>query len=83
MATSQRRPAFRLRVRDEISGFDDRTVDLEVDGQFVLMEYDPEAGTIFGAPDEPLTPGNHSVTLSLRDFNGNETRLLRTLRIAR
>jgi len=83
LVTSQRKPTFRLSVRDALSGFDDRTVNLEVDGQFVLMEYDPEAGTIFGSPDESLGPGVHKVTLSLRDFCGNESRLEKALRITR
>jgi hypothetical protein len=83
LTTSQRRPTFRLSVKDELSGFDDRSIMREVDGQFVLMEYDPEAGTVFGAPDQALSVGSHSVTLSLKDFCGNETRLERALRIVR
>lgn len=82
-STSQRRPTFKLSVRDELSGFDDRSINLEVDGQFVLMEYDPEAGTVFGSPDEALAAGEHQILLSLRDFCGNEMRLQRKLTITR
>ncbi len=82
-ATSQRRPTFKLSVRDELSGFDDRSVNLMVDGQFVLMEYDPEASTVFGSPDDPLTAGEHQVAMTLRDFCGNETRLQRKVTITR
>ncbi|HEX7343776.1 MAG TPA: M23 family metallopeptidase [bacterium] len=82
-ATSQRRPTFKLSVRDELSGFDDRSINLEVDGRFVLMEYDPEASTVFGSPDDPLAAGEHQVALTLRDFCGNETRLQRKVTITR
>jgi hypothetical protein len=80
-ATSARKPAFRMSVRDDLSGLDDRTVNLEVDGKFVLLEYDGEARTLFGAPDEPLAPGDHKVTLTLRDYSGNETRIQKSLKV--
>jgi len=78
---AHRRPTFRLSVRDDLSGLDDRSVNLEVDGQFVLLEYDGEARTLFGSPDQPLAPGDHKVTLTLRDFSGNETRIQKSLKI--
>jgi hypothetical protein len=80
-ATSQRQPTFRMSVRDDLSGLDDRTVYLEVDGKFVLMEYDSEARTIHGTADEPLAPGEHRIKLTLSDFCGNRAELHRTLRI--
>ncbi len=79
--TSQRQPTFRMSVRDDLSGLDDRTVVLEVDGEFVLMEYDSEARTISGTVGEPLAPGEHRIKLLLRDFSGNLTELHRNLRI--
>ncbi len=79
--TSDRRPTLRLRVHDNLSGLDDRTLNLEVDGSFVLMEYDAEAGALFGSPEEPLSPGKHRIILRLRDFCGNEARLERTLTV--
>ena len=82
-ATSQRRPTFKFSVRDELSGFDDRSINLEVDGQFVLMEYDPEARTVFGSPDVALAAGEHQILIFLRDFCGNQTSMQRKLTITR
>jgi hypothetical protein len=79
--TSNRLPTFKLAVKDEISGFDDQSVNLEVDGQFVLMEYFPEAGTIFGTPDDPLSAGSHHVVLTLQDRCGNQTRIEKTIKV--
>lgn len=82
-STSNRRPTFRMSVRDDLSGLDDRSVFLEVDGKFVLMEYDSEARTLFGTAEEPLTLGEHQIRLTLNDFSGNRAEVHKTLRITR
>ncbi|MFH1861298.1 MAG: M23 family metallopeptidase [bacterium] len=79
--TTARKPTFSLSVSDNLSGFDDRTVDLTVDGEFVLMEYDSEARKLFGKPERPLANGEHVVVVKLGDFCGNETSLRRTFRV--
>lgn len=81
LATSERRPTFRLEVKDELSGVDDRSVTLEIDGRWLLMEYDPEVDRIFGQPEEPLTVGDHLIEVLVKDFSGNEASLQRTLKV--
>jgi hypothetical protein len=79
--TSNRRPTFKLKAIDKLSGVDDRTLRLEIDGKWLLMEYDFEKDRIFGQPDAPLAPGDHRITLSVKDFCGNEVKLERNLKI--
>jgi hypothetical protein len=80
-STKNARPTFRLRVEDEFSKVDDRTISLEIDGAWVLMEYDYENDLMQGRPEKPLSPGGHEVTVTVRDFCGNEAFLTRTLTI--
>lgn len=81
LTTSDRRPKFSLKVTDELSGVDDRSVTLEIDGRWMLMEYDPEADRIVGRPEEPLSRSQHQISVSVKDFCGNETQIRRTLTI--
>ena len=81
IATSNRRPMFKIKAEDELSGLDDRTINLEVDGQFVLLGYDPENDRLMGTPEEPLSVGEHKTVITVRDFCGNETRLEHSFRI--
>ncbi|TKJ42423.1 hypothetical protein CEE37_01710 [candidate division LCP-89 bacterium B3_LCP] len=75
-------PTLRLRVRDQLSLVDDRTVSLTVDGNWVLMEYDPEAHTITGKPRNPLSPGDHNIQVSVKDYCGNEATLSATITVS-
>ncbi len=81
LTTSDRRPVFKLAVADELSGVDDRTISLLIDGEWLLMEYDYEEDRMTGRPPEPLSVGEHNVTVTVRDFNGNEAALSRVLTI--
>lgn len=81
LTTSDRRPTFRLKIVDELSGVDDRTISLEIDGKWVLMEYDPEKDRIFGQPEDSISPGQHRVEVTVKDFCGNERRIQRTINV--
>lgn len=81
--TTDRRPTFRFRVEDELSGIDDRSISLEIDGQWVLMEYDFEAERVFGQLEEPLGFGDHQIDFRVRDFCGNEAGIQKTITIVR
>lgn len=80
-STKNPRPTLRLRVEDNFSIVDDRTMSLEIDGEWVLMEYDFENDLMFGRPEEPLSPGEHRIEVRVRDYCGNEAQLSRTLTI--
>ncbi len=80
-STSNPQPVFRLSVADELSGVDDRTLDFRIDDEWMLMEYDYEEDRIFGTPRQPLAPGKHLILFSVKDYNGNEVKLERSLQV--
>lgn len=60
-------------VYDELSGIEnERSIVMKLDGQTVIAEYDPEAKTIKFIPDEPISPGEHFVTVWASDNCNNE-----------
>ncbi|MCX6639443.1 MAG: M23 family metallopeptidase [bacterium] len=77
------RPTFRFHIKDELSGVDDRTIDFEIDGQWVLLEYDLETQAAVGAPDTLLTRGTHKIDFKVKDYCGNETSIHRTITIGK
>jgi hypothetical protein len=83
LTTSNRRPQFKLSMKDELSGVDDRALSLRIDGNWLLMEYDFENHRVTGQPEEPLTFGEHLIEVRVKDYNGNEAVLNRTLQIIR
>lgn len=81
LTTTAKKPVFRLNIKDALSGVDDRTLDFRLDGEWLLMEYNPESNRIFGSPEKPLNVGDHLIEVRVRDYCGNEARLDKTLRI--
>jgi hypothetical protein len=81
--TSNGRPSFRFHIKDDLSGVDDRTIDLEIDGQWVLLEYDLETLSAVGAPEAPLSRGTHKLELSVKDYSGNVSSLHRMITVSR
>ena len=74
--TKERRPWIRVRIRDQGSGIgreEDMTV--ELDGELLIGEYDPNSRLVTCRPDEALSPGWHRLLVRLRDRAGNETTL--------
>ena len=70
--TSNTRPLLRSSFRDELSGISGEANRLlKLDGKKVIAVFDPEATSILYTPDEPLTKGEHSVEIWLRDQCGN------------
>ena len=46
---------------------------MELDGEIVISEYDPEAETLTYRPEANLASGPHRLVVRLRDRAGNET----------
>ncbi|HWR83671.1 MAG TPA: hypothetical protein VN285_10230, partial [Candidatus Deferrimicrobium sp.] len=51
----------------------DRDIIVEIDGQWLIPEYDPETGQVKTKPLEPLSTGNHHLGIQVKDRVGNLT----------
>jgi hypothetical protein len=73
---SRARPASVLSVAvdDGGSGLEEEGLRAGLDGQSVIAEWDPERKTLKLEPWEPLEPGDHVFSVSIRDRVDNETR---------
>ncbi|MEM3184677.1 MAG: hypothetical protein QXW92_03365, partial [Candidatus Hadarchaeales archaeon] len=58
-------------VLDDISGIDQDSIVLKVDGQKVDFSYDPATKTVWFLPDKGLSTGEHEIFISLQDGAGN------------
>lgn len=69
----ERRPLLRARIEDLESGIGrEEDIAVELDGQLLIVEYDPEAKEIRARPDGELAVGKHEWTVRVRDMGGNE-----------
>ncbi|OQX89108.1 MAG: hypothetical protein B6D65_04905 [candidate division Zixibacteria bacterium 4484_93] len=61
-------------VRDNFSGFDNHCIPtMYIDEQFVPAEFDPESERLYYLLKEPLSPGEHTVSIVAVDRLGNRT----------
>ena len=68
-----RQPRVKFKLEDNLSGFeDDRSLDVRIDGQWLLPEFDIEDGDVVATLREPLALGNHVLTVSAVDRAGNK-----------
>jgi len=68
-------PKIRLDIRDTISGVgNEDNINLLMDGNYVLQEWDPEEDLLTGIVERDLAKGNHVFTVSVRDRAGNIAR---------
>lgn len=75
-ADMKSRNSFRIRVRDNLAGLDQWVG--KIDGQWVLMEYEPKSGTLEHAFDKYTDkPGRHIFTLEVTDGRGNRSEISR------
>jgi len=71
---TNKQPTFTAVAYDELSGIaDERSIIMKLDGDVAIAEFDPETKTLTYKPDEPLAPGNHSVSVRAIDNSKNET----------
>ncbi len=65
---------IRFSADDSLSGIaTDKNLEIYLDGQFVLPEWDPERSLISGTPEERPKPGNHLIRIRVSDSAGNVT----------
>jgi len=68
-------PKIKFFVTDEFSGIgSEKNISILIDGKFVLPEWDPEDDLVDAQIDSRLTPGNHTLTISVQDQSSNITR---------
>ncbi len=68
------RPSVNFVIEDTLSGIgDDRDIVIELDGQWLIPEYEPETGRVRSGPLEPLEPGKHHLGIQVTDRAGNKT----------
>ena len=68
----EKKPKFRFTVEDTLSGIDAESINITLDGSWILAEYDPPVKKIYGHLREPLSAGEYQLIISLRDKCGNE-----------
>jgi len=65
---------IRFTAKDTLSGIGtERNLKIEVDGKFVIPEWDPERHVISGRPHWPVAAGQHDILIEVRDQAGNIT----------
>jgi hypothetical protein len=70
-----RRPTITARVKDDLSGTgEDDHMSMEIDGEWIISEYDVDNKILSARPTRTLTPGKHVLSIWARDRAGNETR---------
>jgi len=63
---------IKFTIRDQLSGIpSDEMINVELDGQFVLAEWDPESDTVMARPHWTLKPGKHDLRIRVTDAAGN------------
>ena len=77
------RPLFSFSVRDNLSGIDDDEINVLMNGERVIPEYDPERRIVFYIPMDPLPRGRYTVQVEVKDRAGNAARLTKTLTMYR
>jgi hypothetical protein len=72
--TYTQNPIISFSVSDEHSGIgSEENISLIIDGEFVLPEWDPEDKLVTAKIDKNLLPGNHTLTISVKDQSDNIT----------
>jgi hypothetical protein len=67
-----RQPVVKFKLRDNLSGFeDDCSIDVRVDGRWLLPEFDIEEGRCVATLGEPLDLGPHELKITAVDRAGN------------
>ena len=81
-AAIARQPKVMATVKDVSSGiWREEDIEMRIDGQALIVEYDPEEDLIFAVPRKPLSSGMHQLEVMVRDICGNESRSKRAFRV--
>lgn len=66
------RPPIQFKLSDDLSGIeDDRSIQITIDDQWLIPEYDPESQICSSFPVDELTWGEHVLTIKAVDRAGN------------
>jgi hypothetical protein len=75
---------IKARIKDDLSGIgSDEDIIVEIDGEWVIPEYDVEKHVLSTEPNSPLSPGKHLLTIRAKDRAGNEARVEREFFVRR
>ena len=75
-------PEVRFDLVDSLSGIaDDRSIEVRINDEWLIPEYDPERETLVAKPYRQVTPGDCKLTISVVDRVGNRTELSRKFRV--
>jgi hypothetical protein len=77
------RPLFSFSVRDNLSGVDDDEINVFLNGERVIPEYDPEKKIVFYVPLDPLPRGRYTAQIEVKDRVGNAAHLTKTMTVYR
>ena len=81
---ADRRPRLSARIDDAGSGIGrEEDITIELNGQALIAEYDPEAKTVRARPSQDLAPGPHEWTVRVRDMAGNERAVHSAFRVVK
>lgn len=70
--TRNRRPLISVGANDSTSGFESEgSIELRLDGQQLIAEYDPERDVVQYRPKQDFVPGVHKLTARAEDRCGN------------
>jgi len=76
--TGNRRPEITFRIVDDLSGIgSDKDVEILLDGEWLIPEYDPETEMGRTQPQKDLELGKHKLEITARDRVGHEGVFLR------
>jgi len=68
----QRKPEIKAVVGDDLSGIgSDLDIQVTIDGEWMIPEYDPETNVLTTRPTFPLSYGKHELVISVKDRVGN------------
>jgi hypothetical protein len=72
-------PEISCIIDDDLSGIeDDRNITVLLDGEWLIPEYDPEAGRLKTSPRNKIRPGKHQLEITVSDRAGN-SRIVKSL----
>jgi len=76
--TKNRRPEITFKLEDNLSGIgSDQDIEIILDGDWLIPEYDPETERGKTRPSRKLAPGKHKLEITARDRVGHEDYFLR------
>ncbi len=72
-----------FRLSDDRSGVDADAIEMYIDDELMIPEYEEETHRVMYAPKKPFGKGSHRLLISVLDRVGNQTTLTRTFRSIR